>query len=168
VCDDVHRRWVSTGSAGRRPFDRRSSTMEPSGTPVDEYFAELNPAQARVMRALDRVLSEELAGLERVLWEGPMWGGTYQRIVGYGAIRQPRPRGEPVDWFLVGLAAQSRHFSIYVNAVEDGRYLIQSRADTLGRVKVGAAAVTFPALESLDLDGLRAMVRRARELTPAT
>ncbi|WP_353807807.1 hypothetical protein [Agromyces sp. SYSU T00194] len=140
--------------------------MERTGTDVDAYLASLEGERGDAMRVLDARIAAELAGLERVLWEGGFWGGTEQRIIGYGAIMQPRPRGADVEWFLVGLAAQQRHVSVYVNAVEDGAYLVQSWADRLGRVKVGSAAVNVTRLDDLDLDALAALVRRAHELTP--
>lgn len=140
--------------------------MERTDTDVDDFLAGVEGPRGDDLRALDRILSEELAGLERVLWEGPMWGGTEQRIVGYGGVTQPRPRGASVEWFLVGLAMQQKHLSIYVNAAEDGEYLVKRRAADLGKVKVGSAAVTFGSLADLDEQALRSLIRRARELVP--
>jgi hypothetical protein len=140
--------------------------MQRTDLDVDAFLAGLESPRAADLRALDRLIGAELAGLERVLWEGPMWGGTAQRIVGYGGITQPRPRGASVDWFLVGIAEQQRHLSVYVNAVEEGEYLVKRRAGELGRVKVGSAAVTFASLDDLDLDAFRALLQRARALAP--
>jgi hypothetical protein len=100
-----------------------------------------------------------------VLWEGPMWGGTEQRIIGYGRFVQRSRSGDEVDWFVVGLAAQKAHLSLYVNAVEDGQYLVKRWADRLGRVKVGSANVTFKRLSDVDLAEVVAMAERARDLT---
>ncbi|MFF2372504.1 hypothetical protein [Agromyces sp. NPDC058110] len=138
--------------------------MERTDVAVDAFLDGVDDPRAGDLRALDRVIADELAGLERVLWQGVMWGGTEQRIIGYGGIRQPRPRGADVEWFLVGLAMQQRHLSVYVNAVEGGEYLVQARRTVLGRVKVGAAAITFTRLDDLDLEAFRLLVRRAREL----
>ena len=140
--------------------------MQRTDLDVDAFLAGLESPRAADLRALDRLIGAELAGLERVLWEGPMWGGTEQRIVGYGGITQPRPRGASVDWFLVGIAEQQRHLSVYVNAVEEGEYLVKRRAGELGRVKVGSAAVTFASLDDLDIDAFRALLQRARALAP--
>ena len=60
------------------------------------------------------LLARVFAGHERVLWEGPMWGGTHQRIIGYGAIVQ-RQRSGDVDWFVVGLAAQKANLQKFGN-----------------------------------------------------
>ena len=79
-------------------------------------------------------------------------------------LRQPRPREGDVEWFLIGLAAQKNRLSVYMNAAEAGGYLVQARAARLGRVKVGAAAVTFRSIADLDLAEFRALLIRAREL----
>ncbi|BDZ55160.1 DUF1801 domain-containing protein [Agromyces marinus] len=140
--------------------------MERSDHDVDAFLDSLDGPRADAMRELDRVISAEFAGLERVLWEGVFWGGTDQRIVGYGAITQPRPKGDPVEWFLVGLAEQAAHVSVYVNAAVDGAYLVQRRADRLGRVRVGSAAIAITALDRLDMAGFVDLLREARGLAP--
>ncbi|MFL0711576.1 MAG: hypothetical protein ACJLS2_01955 [Microcella pacifica] len=91
-------------------------------------------------------------------WEGVFWGGTEQRIIGYARIEQPRPKGESVEWFLLGLAQQQKHVSLYVNAVADGGYLLAQYQGRLGSLKQGAAALTIPSLEKADLDGLASLV----------
>jgi len=140
--------------------------MQRTDTDVDDFLAGVEGERGEELRALDRIITEEIVGLERVLWEGAMWGGTEQRIVGYGGITQERPRGASIEWFLVGLAAQQRHLSVYVNAAEDGAYLVQSWADRLGSVKVGSAAITLTSFAELDEPAFRAMLRRARALAP--
>ncbi|HEY5856839.1 MAG TPA: DUF1801 domain-containing protein [Aldersonia sp.] len=117
------------------------------------------------MQALDEVIRECLPGRSRAVWTGKFWGGTDQAIIGYGDIVQDRPRGPSVAWFAVGLAAQQRHCSVYVNAVDDGQYLIAAYSDRLGKVKVGAAAISIRRLADVDLDVLRELLCRADELT---
>ena len=78
---------------------------------------------------------------------------------------QPRPKGETVEWFLVGLARQKRHFSLYVNAVDGGAYLGRQYEARLGTAKIGAASITFARVDALDLEALGEMLRRADELT---
>lgn len=96
--------------------------------------------RSKELMALDALIVDARPGISRTLWRGNMWGGTDQAIVGYGLIRQPRPRGKEVEWFLVGLAEQKRHLSLNVNAAESGQYLVQRYGDSLGKVKIGAAA----------------------------
>jgi hypothetical protein len=64
----------------------------------------------------------------------------------------------------VGLARQKRHHTVYVNAVEDGRYPGQLYGKRLGKVKIGAASIAFVRLEHVDLDVLRELVLHAHRL----
>lgn len=143
--------------------------MERTAVDVDTFLAGLDSPHAETMRALDALITERLSEherehdreLERELWEGVFWGGTEQQIIGYARIQQPRPKGGSVEWFLLGLAAQQKHVSLYVNAVAEGGYLLAQYKGRLGSVKQGAAALTIPSLEVLDLDGLAALVDEA-------
>lgn len=114
--------------------------------------------------ALDGRISEVMAGLPRVAWEGTFWGGTQQHIIGYGEYHYRGRSGSEGEWFIVGLAAQKQYLSLYVNATEDGEYLIKRYAGRLGKVKAGSANVTFRRLADVELDALLEMVARAREL----
>ena len=138
--------------------------MQRSPTSPDEFLASLPDAVCDDLAVLDAQLSRVFDGHERVLWEGTMWGGTDQRIIGYGGFRQVNRSGDAVDWFVVGLAAQKAHLSLYVSATEDGQYLVKRYADRLGRVRVGSANVSFRRLADLDLPAVLEMAERARDL----
>lgn len=137
--------------------------MEVDATTPDEWLDSMGDD---ALIALDHLIVESMPGRPRRLWTGTFWGGTDQTIIGYGDIVQARPRGESVEWFLVGLARQSKHYSVYVNAVADGAYLTKRYADRLGRVKLGAASIGFTNLERVDLDVLADLLREAHEITP--
>jgi hypothetical protein len=135
--------------------------MRRSTTTPDEYLASLPDDIREELRTLDGVISEVMAGRDRVLWEGAFWGGTEQRIIGYGSYRSVGRSGAEVDWFVVGLARQKHHLSVYVNAVEDGRYLVQRYADRLGKVKVGSANVAIKRVADIDMAAFREMLEQA-------
>jgi hypothetical protein len=138
--------------------------MQRSSTTPDQFLATLPDGVRDDIRTLDAELTRIFDGHERALWEGTMWGGTEQRIIGYGAYRYEGRSGASGDWFVVGLAAQKAHLSLYVSAAEDGRYLVKRYADRLGKVKVGSANVTFKRLADLDLPVVLEMAERARDL----
>lgn len=140
--------------------------MDLSDTSVDDYLGGIgDPQVAETMAALDALLSEAMPGRRRALYEGTFWGGTEQTIIGYGHIVQHRPKGEAVHWFLVGLARQKTHYSLYVNAVTDGKYLGQHYAGRIGKVKLGSASIGFRRLDDLDIDILTELLVRADEMT---
>jgi hypothetical protein len=140
--------------------------MERVDRTPDDHLVGLDDEIRSTMIAVDRVIVAAMPGRSRTLWEGVFWGGTDQTIVGYGDLVQTRSDRSRIEWFVVGLARQRRHFSLYVNAVEDGTYLVQSYADRLGKVKVGAANVTFRRVDDLDLDGLAELAAHAHRITP--
>ena len=142
--------------------------MEISDTDVDTFISGItDPEIADTMRQVDGIITAAMPGRRRVLYEGTFWGGTDQAIIGYGHIVQPRPKGDEVHWFLVGLARQKKHYSLYVNAVEDGTYLGKKYADRLGKVKIGSASIGFTSLDVFNRDVLEELLHRADEVTPA-
>lgn len=104
-----------------------------------------------------------MSGHPRVMWEGRFWGGTEQAIIGYGDFSYQRPGKDTVEWFVIGLAPQKNHISIYVNAADEHGYLVKRYADQLGKVKVGSAVVTFKSAADLDLEALRRLATEARD-----
>ncbi|MFJ4109712.1 hypothetical protein [Oerskovia enterophila] len=139
--------------------------MQKTGNDPDEYLATVPERFRADALRLDAAISEVMAGRSRVLWEGVFWGGTDQKIIGYGDLLQARPRGGSVEWFTVGLAVQQNYLSVYINATEDGQNVAQKYADTLGRAKIGSSSVGFKALADIDLEALLHLVRIARDQT---
>lgn len=135
--------------------------MERTSADVDAFLADLPDARRDDMVALDTLIRTHLGSRERELWQGVFWGGTEQQIIGYARIEQPKPKGPAVEWFLIGLALQKDHISLYVNAAADGAYLTKKYDGRLGTAKVGAAAVTITRLDTVDLAGLEAMIAEA-------
>lgn len=140
--------------------------MERVDTDPSDYINSLDEKDRSVMLTLDALITTALPHRCRVLWHGVFWGGSEQTIIGYGDIRQPRPRGDDVEWFLVGLAKQKNHYSVYVNAATNGKYLGQQYGNRLGRVKLGSASIGFRNLEAIDLDVLAELLSEADSITP--
>jgi Domain of unknown function (DU1801) len=141
--------------------------MERSNRSPDDHIASLPDGVREDVATLDAVIADAMAGEERVLWEGVFWGGSQQAIIGYGAYRYTGRSGGTGDWFVVGLAAQKNYLSLYLNAADDGQYIGKAFAPRLGKVKAGSANLQFKRASDLDLDVLREMVTRARELVLA-
>ena len=79
-----------------------------------------------------------------------------------------RRSGAEGEWFVMGLAAQKNYLSLYVNAADGEMSLGQRYAGRLGKVKAARANVQFKSASDLDLDVVREMAARARELAPTT
>jgi len=138
--------------------------MQRTTTSLDVYLAGLPDGVREDMTALDAALALVFTGHERVLWEGVFWGGSQQRIIGYGDLRQTNSKGGVVEWFAVGLAAQKNHLSLYASVADDGKYLVPQFCGRLGKVKCSNANVTFKRLSDLDLPVVVEMVTQARDI----
>ena len=140
--------------------------MQRSEMSPDEFLASLTDDVRDDMVALDGALTPAFAGDERVLWEGPFWGGTQQHIIGYGSYHYRGRSGAEGEWFVIGLAAQKKYFSVYVNAADDGEPLTQRYASRLGTVKAARSNLQVKHASDLDLEVLREMAARARDVAP--
>ena len=138
--------------------------MQRSDRSIDDYLAGLDESVREDISTLHAVISPVMDSLDTVLYTGTFWGGSDQEIIGYGAQLFTRPNGKEVDWFVVGLAVQKNYISLYVNAVEDGKYLLETRGKRLGKVKVGKASISFSNSDAIDLEELSDLVSRAKEI----
>ena len=139
--------------------------MEKATRDVDEYIASLPDDVRADIEVLDGALARAMDGHERVLYEGRLWGGSRQEIIGYGTMENTRSDGTTVTWFTVGLAVQKNHLSVYINAVEDRLYLSEKYGAKLGTVKVGKSSLGFKSVDDIDVGALVELVELARELT---
>ena len=129
---------------------------------ISDHIDSLPDELRQAVKHLDRIISAIMVGHSRVLWEGTLWGGTEQTIIGYGDYTITQSRGKKSEWFMVGLAIQKRYISIYINAVEDGQYVAEKYRSRLGKVKVGKSSISFKHLDDLDIDTLKNLVSIAR------
>ncbi len=125
---------------------------------VGEHLASLSEDVRDQMVLLDTAISDRLSGASRVLYEGKFWGGSDQKIIGYGEFRYTNSSGKTVEWFMVGLAAQKNYLSMYVNAVDDDGYVLAQYKDRLGKVKVGSASISFKNVDDVNIDVLMELV----------
>jgi hypothetical protein len=141
--------------------------VQRSTTSPDAHIASLPDAVRPDIATLDARIAEAMEGATRVLWEGRFWGGSDQRIIGYGDYTYTGRSGTTVDWFVVGLAAQKNYISVFVNAVEGGAYLAERYADRLGTAKVGKSSISFKRLSDIDLDVPIELIAKARAASGA-
>jgi len=135
--------------------------VEVSPKSADDHLASLPDGFREEMELLDSEIAARMKGASRVLFEGRLWGGSDQKIIGYGEFRYTNSRGKTVEWFMVGLAAQRKYISVYVNAVDDDGYALARYKDRLGKAKVGSASISFATVEDIELDVLMELVEIA-------
>ena len=134
-------------------FPERSSNKQ--------YLKSLSDEQREIVEKLDKQIKKAVPNLKQKLWEQKLWGGTEVHIIGYGEYTQTYATGREVHWFLIGLTAYKNSFSIYINSVENGKYLAEANRDELGKVKVGKSCIKFKKIEDINLVKLLQIIKRA-------
>jgi len=114
---------------------------------------------------LDKAITKAMHGMEKTMWEGVFWGGSQQKIIGYGELTYTNSKKQKIEWFTIGLALQKNYITVYVNAVQSGLYLAENFKDKLGKAKVGKSTITFKKLEDINIEDLLEVVKRAYELS---
>lgn len=123
-------------------------------TTVAEYMAMLPPERKQIIEAIDRVIKKEAPTLKQRF--------AYN-MLGYGNFKYKNSRGEELDWPKVSLASQKNYISLYICALQDGRYIAEQHKDELGKVSVGKSCIRFKKLEDLNIDGLKKVIKLAEK-----
>lgn len=134
--------------------------MQKTDTAIKDYLASLPEENRADMTELHKMISSA-SGQAGVMWEGVFWGGSMQRIIGYGDWSAIRSDKKKVDWFIAGLALQKNYITVYVNAVKANKYTTDDYKDKLGKAKVGKSTVSFKKLADIDTDQLTKLVTEA-------
>ena len=121
--------------------------MKTTAENVEEYLAGLDDPEMTELAAL---IAQHLPVVQPQLWRGKFWGGTEQTIIGYGHLTYTRSDKRQVEWFMVGLARQKNHLSLYISARGENGYLANEYADRLGKVEVGAGRLSFTTLDNIN------------------
>lgn len=115
----------------------------------DEYFSKTGEREP-ALRTLDKLIREVAPSLERT-----MVSGMAMNMVGYGMFHYKSKSGREGDWPVVALANQKNYISLYICAIEDGKYAAESHKDQLGKVSVGKSCIRFKKLDDLNLHTVR-------------
>ena len=142
--------------------------VKPVESSPDDYIANQEQGVREVLDELHTLIKKALPGRDFCMWEGVFWGGSEQRIIGYGNYTYLRSDKKQIEWFLVGLTRQKNYFSVYVNAVEDKVYLAEIYGPRLGKVKTGKSSISFRNLSDVNLDVLSEMIEHAGRITDET
>jgi Domain of unknown function (DU1801) len=137
--------------------------VERTDTEPAAFIASLPETVRGDLERLDAAISEAMPGRPKTMWEGKLWGGSDQTIIGYGDHSYRRSDGKEADWFVVGLAPQKNYISVYVNATDEDGYLTEQYADRLGKAKVGKSSISFTSIDDIDLEVLIELVAEANE-----
>ncbi len=123
-------------------------------TSVEEYFQMLPSERLEPIRFLHEFIQKTAPSLK------PHFS---YNMLGYGGFKYKNYKKEIIDWPVISLASQKNYMSLYVCALEKGKYIAETYKDLLGKVSVGKSCVRFKKLEDLDMEGLAKVIRIAEK-----
>jgi hypothetical protein len=137
--------------------------MKKTSTSIKEYIASLPTNKQNDIIQLDKVISTALPQANKVMWEGIFYGGSLQRVIGYGIMTYGKP-GKELEWYRIGLSLQKNYISITTSTIDIKKYIDEHYKDGIGKVKLGKSTITFNAIEDIDLNKLSAIVKVGYDL----
>lgn len=84
-------------------------------------------------------------------------------MLGYGSFPYVNYKKEKITWPVVSLANQKNYISLYVCAVENGKYIAEKNKKELGKVSVGKSCIRFKKLADLNLPALKKVLLLAQK-----
>jgi len=84
-------------------------------------------------------------------------------MLGYGSFPYLNAKKEMVKWPVLSLANQKQYMSLYVCALENGKYIAELNAKDLGNVSVGKSCIRFKKIDDLNLDTLKNVIKAAEK-----
>jgi hypothetical protein len=82
-------------------------------------------------------------------------------MLGYGSFPYRNYKHEPIEWPTIALANQKQYVSLYVCAVQNGKYVAETYKKELGKVNVGKSCIRFKKLEDVNLPVLKKVIQLA-------
>lgn len=84
-------------------------------------------------------------------------------MLGYGSFPYLNYKKEKINWPIIALASQKNYISIYICALENGKYIAEKYQNKLGKVSVGKSCIRFKKIEDINLTGLKKILQKAVE-----
>ena len=121
---------------------------------VDEYFQMLPPERKELIETIDRFIKKVTPSLK---------AHFAYNMLGYGSFKYRNYKHEPIDWPTVSLASQKNYISLYICAVQNGKYVAETHAKELGKVSVGKSCIRFKKIDDLNLKVLEKVLKIAEK-----
>jgi uncharacterized protein YdhG (YjbR/CyaY superfamily) len=82
-------------------------------------------------------------------------------MLGYGSFKYKNYKKETIDWPVIALASQKNYISVYVCALDNGKYIAETYKKELGKVSVGKSCIRFDSIKDLNLEVLSKVIKLA-------
>ncbi len=124
---------------------------------VDDFLAALPADRRDAMTTVHEAIRKAAPKLAPAM----MSGMGPSPLIGYGKYRFKSGSGREGDWFLIGLAAGKKDYSLHICVGDKDGYLVERNAAKLGKVKTGRSCINFKSVADLKLDVAMGLVKQA-------
>jgi len=130
-------------------------------TTIKEYFDLLPENRKEIITKLDILIKKTAPSLKPAFSYNMLGYGFFKYKNYKRSLASSAGKNELIDWPIVSLASQKNYISLYVCALEDGKYIAEKYRDELGKVSVGKSCIRFKKLDDLNLDTLKKVLQKA-------
>jgi hypothetical protein len=114
--------------------------------------------------------------IRRVMPDGKLWfldgRNSEGKIVsnpniGYGSYEKQYASGQTMEFYQIGLSANTGGISVYVMGIDDRKYLPETYGERIGKASVSGYCVKFKKLADIDMHQLETAMRHGIRVTTA-
>jgi len=121
---------------------------------VKEYLEAVPPERRGAMEFLHALIQKTAPTLK---------AHFAYNMLGYGSFPYKNYKKEDIEWPVISLANQKNYISLYVCAVENGKYIAETHKKELGKVSVGKSCIRFKNVSDLNLETLKKVIKAAEK-----
>jgi len=120
----------------------------------EEYIAAIPEPRRQDVEKIHELIQKTVPNLKPHILSG---------MIGYGTYRYRYASGKEGDWSLIALANQKNYISVYVCAVEKGKYIAEEYKNKLPKASIGKSCIRFKTLKDIDLSILIEIITKAEK-----
>ena len=121
---------------------------------VKEYFDMLPQERRKPMEFLDKFIKRTAPSLT---------SNFVYNMPGYGTFKYKNYKKDILNWPVIALASQKNYISLYICALDKGKYIAEKYKKDLGKVSVGKSCIRFKKLQDLNLKTLAKVIKLAEK-----
>jgi hypothetical protein len=134
----------------RRRISIVMKTKPTGAKTVAEYLAQIDEPRNTDVKALHQMITKALPKLKPNMVAG---------MIGYGSYHYKSASGREGDWPIIALASQKQYISVYVCALEDGKYVAEKHKAEFPKANVGKSCIRFKKTADIDLKTLEKVMK---------
>ena len=132
---------------------------------IKKYIASQSELKRSDMQALHSIILEVMPACK--LWFLDGKNSENKTVsnpnIGYGLQTTKYADGKTMEFYQIGMSANTTGISVYILGIKDKKYLAQAYGKKLGKASVSGYCIKFKTLKDINIDILEAAIRYGLE-----